>query len=74
MLLHSPFFTEKIHASHVSKFLKIALVIHITILIPFTKVKYKLTYLQEYLLNLHSEQNQNKTKQIRVKGRTNITL
>ena len=74
MLLHSPFFTEKIHASHVSKFLKIALVIRITILIPFTKVKYKLTYLQEYLLNLHSEQNQNKTKQIRVKGRTNITL
>ena len=57
MLLHSPFFIEKIHASHISKFLKIALVIHITILLPFTKVKYKLTYLQEYLLNLHSEQN-----------------
>lgn len=57
MLLHSPFFIEKIHAGHVSKFLKIALVIHITILLSFTKVKYKLTYLQEYLLNLHSEQN-----------------
>ena len=57
MLLHSPFFIEKIHASHISKFLKIALVIHITILLSFTKVKYKLTYLQEYLLNLHSEQN-----------------
>lgn len=53
MLLHSPFFIEKIHASHISKILKIALVIHITILLPFTKVKYKLTYLQEYLLNLH---------------------
>lgn len=57
MLLHSSFLLKKIHAIHISKFLKIALVIHITILLSFTKVKYKLTYLQEYLLNLHSEQN-----------------